>query len=254
MSGIERITASDAHRINAILNHPEVRPWVADVAEGVLDITPQLMMTSNVCLMSEHGGCFFFRLMQGIYEVHTQVLPAGRGAWAKNFTREAAHWMFTHTEAFELLTRVPHGHIAAKAATLAVGATKEFTGMVPCRFRGRETRVDIYRLSLQEWVMNTPELAERGAWLHERLHQEADRLGITAPPHAEDEGHNRYAGACIAMAMNGQVRKAVAFYNRWALLSRHRTIAFVSDDPPVIRFDLGDLKLVNGNDVEVVQL
>lgn len=131
---IERQTT--AARINAVLNDPGVRPWVADAAEGKLDITAAVENPNNYCLMAEHGGCMFFRLMPTIYEVHTQVLPEGRGPWAIAMIRAAIHSMFARTDAWEIMTRVPRTHIAAKAATLRVGARFEFTRDDPCLFRG----------------------------------------------------------------------------------------------------------------------
>jgi hypothetical protein len=84
------------------------------------------------------------------------------------------------------------------------------------------------------------------------MHEEAERLGIVETPHDDDENHNRYVGATLEMVYGGQYAKAVAFYNRWALISRHPTIALVSSDPPAIRFDIGILKLVE-NGVEIVK-
>lgn len=250
---IEIVRETSANRVNAILNDPAVRPWVADMAEGQIDISESVENQNNVLLMGEHGGCMMLKLMPGIYEVHTQVLPAGRGPWAHDFTVGVARWMFLRTDAYELLTKVPKGHVAAKAATLAAGGRYEFTRPNGCRFRGRSTDVDIYALRLQEWAATAPDMVERGAWFHEFLNAEAKRLGVTDPTHSDDENHNRYVGVSLEMALAGQVRKAVLFYNRWGLVSRHRLVQFVSDDPPMIKFDLGILRIKQDGKLEVVR-
>lgn len=241
-----------AERLNAVVNHPVVRPWVADEAAGVLDMTETVASDNTILLMGEYGGCLCFKMLPGVYEVHTQVVPEGRGQWALDFVRAGAHWMFTHTDAFEILTRVPRGHTAAKALTLAAGMNYEFTRPDGCRFRERVLPVDIYGFRIQDWVNHAQGLVERGAWFHDRLHAEAARLGIEDKPHGDDENHNRYVGATYDMVAGGQAGKAVTFYNRWALAARHPTIALISREPPVVRFDIG-LLAMRGGDIEVIR-
>ena len=241
-----------AERINMVLNHPVVRPYVADMGEGKIDISHLVANESNVLLMGEHGGCLCFCPQPGIYEVHTQVLPSGRGAWALDFVRAGASWMFTHTDAYEIMTRVSHGHVAAKALTLAAGMKYEFTRDDGPSFKGKNPPCDIYSYRIQDWVQHASGLVEKGQYLHERIQSEAVRLGVTTELHADDENHNRYAGAALEMAMAGKLRKAVLFYNRWAFAARHPLIGLVSETPPVIRFDIG-LMTIRDGEIEVVQ-
>lgn len=243
---------TDAGALNQLLNEPEVRPWVADAAEGVLDVSRQAADPNNVLLMGEHGGCMFFKLMPGIYELHTQVRPEGKGAWLKMFGAAAAHWMFTRTDAYEVLTRIPTSHAAAVGAARMMGFRHEFTRPAEeCKFRGESVAVAVYGRRVQDWMAEAPGLVERGAWLHAFFAEEAKRLNLAEPMHEDDENHNRYAGAAFEMALGGQPIKAVMAYNRWALASRHATVALVSVDPPTIRFDIGLLKLAEGK-LEVV--
>lgn len=242
----------DAQRINSVLNHPVVRPWVADVGDGVLDITSIVQNENNILLMGRHGGCLFFCPQPGVYEVHTQVLPEGRGPWALEFVRGCARWMFTRTPAFEITTRVPHGHNAARALTIAAGMRYEFTRDDGPVFRGHRVGVDIFSFRIQDWIQHAEGLVETGAELHEQMHAEAARLGITDTPHGEDENHNRYAGAALEMALGGQIKKGVLFYNRWAFAARHALIALKSVEPPIIKFDIGYLSLKDGK-IEVLR-
>lgn len=234
-----------AERINYILNDPDVRPWVAPTSAGTIDVSVAVNNRANILLMGEHGGCLLVSLVPGVYEVHTQVLRSGRGQWTADFLETAKHWMFTKTDCFEVLTRVPHGHVRAKMATLAAHMRHAFT-RPEGSFRDRTVPVDVYSLTIQDWAETAKRLVEHGQWLHSFFHEHADRLGITTPLHDDDENHNRYAGAALDMAVGGQIRKAVIFYNRWALASRHAPIQLVSENPPVIKFDIGYLTLRNG--------
>jgi hypothetical protein len=233
---VERHRCAD--RINAVLNDPDVRSWAAN-GTGSVDISQQVADDNNILLMGEHGGCMFYRIQPGIYEVHTQVERAGRGEWTGGLTAACGHWMFTRTDAFEVLTRVPHGHVAAKAAAIAAGMRHEFTRPAECLFRNRKVDVHIYSIRIQDWVQSAPWLVEIGAEFHDMLHAEAERLGVTDPPHDDDENHNRYVGAAVEMVRCGKLLKGVAFYNRWAAVSRHEPVRIVSQSPAVVQIDHG---------------
>lgn len=240
-----------ADRINAVLNDPEVRPWVADTSLGAIDISPQVADKNNVLLMGEHGGCFFNKVMAGMYEVHTQVLPAGRGEWVKEFLMAVRHYIFTRTDAVEVLTRVPTEHKGARVAAEYVGMTFEFTRPDGVMFGGKVMPVDVYSEQIQDWAPKAPFLIEKGKWLHDQMSKEAQRLGMKEQPHEDDENHNRYVGASLEMMYGGQFQKAVAFYNRWALISRHPLIQLTSILPPTVKFDVGLLKF-DGDKVEII--
>lgn len=235
----------DAARVNAVLNHSSVRPYVAPLGEGGIDVSAAVANPNNVLLMGEHGGCLMVQLVAGIYEVHTQVLPEGRGAWTVEMLEAVQYWMFTRTNCVEGVTRVPQGHQAARAAALAVGMRKDFTRPA-CSFLEKIVPFDIYSITIQDWARRAGGLADRGQWLHDFFARQAERLGISVPLHDDDPNHNRYVGAALDMALAGQHQKAVAFYNRWALVSRHATCALVQRDPPLLKFDIGYLRIREG--------
>src|SRR6202161_2077340 len=105
----------DAGFLNRIANDPHVRPWIAPGKEP-LDLTFHVENRNNVLLAGEHGCCIFLKMLPGVYEVHTQVRREGRGEWTNALTAACAHKMFLQTDAYEIMTRVPAGDIAAKAA------------------------------------------------------------------------------------------------------------------------------------------
>lgn len=243
---IELAQHLDAGAINKIMNHPTVRPWVASGTHEI-DMQGQLDNKSNILLMGEHGGIIFLNVLPGVYEAHTQVLPEGRGEWMDSLGHSAMHWMFTKTDCYELITRVPRPHTRAKAAAIRSGGKYEFTRQDGCLFRDRITPVDIYTVRIQDWCVSGAFLEDIGRWFHTRLHEEADRLGIEEPPHADDTNHNTVVGAVYSMMSNGQLLKGLNIYNRWAIISRHPTITLTSVDPPTIKMDIGYLKMNNNN-------
>jgi hypothetical protein len=236
----------DAEKINAVLNHPSVRPDIAEVMTGPIDVSAGVTDTKNVLLMGEYGGCFCVHVMPGVYEVHTQSLPEGRGRWIADFVRAASDWMFTRTDAYEIVTRIPVKHRAARMLSRYAGMKYEMTRPNECRWRGELQGCDIYSFRIQDWAINARAFYQSGAEFHDFLHAEAERLGVTEPPHDTDLNHNLYVGICLAMMEAGQVNKALNFYNRWALMVRHPIIQLVSTSPVTVRFDIGNLIFENG--------
>ena len=243
----------DAQAVNRVLNDPAVRADVADVSEGVIDLSERVADVNNVLLMGEHGGVFAIAILPGVYELHTQILPSGRGPWAFAFAREVTRWMFTHTNAYELMTRIPHTHMGARILATRSGMKYEFSRKAGCRWRGEVMSADIFSLRIQDWAVSAPNLEEVGHDFHDKLNAKAAALGVTEPPHDDDPVHNRYLGAALEMVRHGQVRKGVEFYDRWAIEARHSLAAFISDDPPTIRFDLGIMTFRNDGDFEVTR-
>lgn len=235
---IERTT--DAAAINAILNHPAVRPTVADVTDGPLDVSDRVSNPDNVSLVGEYGAIVFFKYCDGIYEVHTQILPEGRGKWACQFAQECLRYMFTSTDCIEVITRVPQGHIGAKALTEMMGFRLQFTTPPECRFRGELVPAYVYSLTLQEWFPRAPGLEECGEHFHLWLNKQVG----DGEPHGFDPGHNRVVGLALGMAAAGQIRKAVVFYNTRAVAARHATITLLTEDPARVKFDAGLLTVV----------
>lgn len=72
----------DAARINAVVNHPDVRPFVGPEDLGELDLAPVAARPEHWFLMGDHGGFLLSWSAPGVREVHTFILPAGRGRWA----------------------------------------------------------------------------------------------------------------------------------------------------------------------------
>ena len=235
----------DAGRINEIVNHPEIYPWVRGPSNGPLDLSKAIANTDVIALLGTHGGLLFHRLQPGIFEVHSQVLPEGRGAWAELCIRACLHWLFTRTEAVEIVTRCPKGNVAATAMARTVGMAREFTNPRGWINGDQPLAADIYSMTIQHWMRAAPGLVERGEWFHRRLEAELARHGVDAS-YAGDQTHDRYAGAAYEMLLSGQTDKAVLFYNRVAVMAGYPTIAITERRP--LEIDLGSVTIAMRGD------
>lgn len=78
----------DVERINAVVNDPQVRPHVGAPDYGDLDVSAAVANSDHWFLMGEHGGFMLEYVDPDAREVHTFILPSGRGKWA-NDARQA---------------------------------------------------------------------------------------------------------------------------------------------------------------------
>lgn len=243
----------DARKINLIVNHPDIHPWVKGMAEGEIDATPVFERGGAICLLAEHGGILFDAIQPGLYEAHTQVLPEGRGAWAVRAASACLHWLFTRTDAIEVVTRCPHGNLAAKGLARAIHGRLQFTNPNGWVMDGKSVPADIYSLTAQDWMRTAPGLVERGQWFHEKLAAEFKRHGVEEQSHPEDLTHDRYVGAACEMILGGQPGKAAVFYNRYARMGGYAPIEIESLEP--LAFNIGNaLVVVRGDEFWVPQL
>jgi len=72
----------DADRINAVVNDPAVRPHVGAPDAGDLDVSELIARPEHWFLMGDHGGFMLGWSAPETREVHTFILPEGRGKWA----------------------------------------------------------------------------------------------------------------------------------------------------------------------------
>lgn len=235
--------STDTDWLNRLFNHAEIRPWVAESADGDIDLSKVVGNGQNIALTGEFGATVFLKIDIGMYEVHTAILPEGRGKWAKQFAEQALIWMFCGSDCAEVLTRVPARHPAAQALTRAVGFSEQFTVPDQVMFRGEPSAVTVYSLTLQEWWKRQDWAEEIGERFHEWLTSQI----TSGTPHGNDPIHNRIVGVSLEMAKRGYAPKAVAWYNRWAFAARHRFVKLVSFDPPRIMFDEGILRIDQGS-------
>lgn len=239
-----------AEHLNAVVNDPAVRPWVGG-GTGPLDLSGLVADRANYLLMGLGGGILFQRIDAGFYEAHTQFLPEARGPSAVRAVRDALRYMFTRTDAVEIVTKVPEGNAGALGLVRAIHGQKQFRREKAWPSAAGPVAVDFYALSINAWAGKAEELAASGEWFHGKLEAaKAETVGA-APPHDDDEAHDRYVGATVEMVAAGQIAKAMGFYARWARFAGYGPIAVIATNPVVI--DIGDAILaVRGDNFEVL--
>lgn len=225
---------------NMVLNHPAVLPDASPDGKP-MDVSAAIGDPNHLVLGGEHGVFFVTKLLEGSWEVHTAVLPEGRGAWARDFAEGGARHMFVATDCVEILTRVPHGHDGAARLAHNMGFRHQFTTPPETLFRGKKVKCAVSVLTIQDWALRVPGSEEGGARFHEWMNSK-----IPGRPHAPDPDHNRVVGLCLDMIQAGQTMKGIIWYNRWAFTARHPLIRLVGIDPVQVRFDAGLLTMKDG--------
>lgn len=72
----------DAGIVNRVVNHPDVRAGVGAPELGELDLSDLMARPEHWFLMGDHGGFMLGWSAPDVREVHTFILPEGRGKWA----------------------------------------------------------------------------------------------------------------------------------------------------------------------------
>lgn len=243
------IRTTDAALVNSIANDPAVRPHVGRADAGPLDLADYLACPDNVALAFDHG-CFLFTPHDSSrYELHTLVLPEGRGAGVLPAAHRAFLWVFTHTEALEIVTKVPAPNRPAGLMARRAGFRPMFT-----RQGAWEDGSDVtfFRLAVEDWADARAELGLEGQAFHDMLELAKQAAGSPLEAHPHDEAHDRAVGLACLTAKAGQLRKAAWSYSRWARLAGYATIDVISEEPPVL--DVRDaLVTVRDGQLEVLE-
>lgn len=238
-----------AERINAVVNHQDVRPWVGGT--GLLDLSQVVANQSNVLLMGDGGGFLLVQQEPSIYEVHSQFLPEARGESVVQAALDASRYMFTRTDCVEIRTKVPAGNVAAAALTRRMGWEFQFERANAWQTPGGFSSVRYYAKTINQWANTAPGIADTGHWFHEKLEAAKIAAGSAMPVHDDDEAHDRYVGATCEMISAGQIAKGLNFYRRWAPFAGYAPILVIATNPVVI--DIQDAILaIRDNDFEVI--
>ena len=136
----------DVELLNRVINDPSVFPWVSLGMQGPFDMAPLLADERNLFFANEHGGFLLISKDHGIYDIHTQFLPQGRGRAALRDGKEAMRHMFTQTLCKALMTFCPLENPPAATLARLVGM-KRFKTEVQLGVAG-----DTYYITREEWL------------------------------------------------------------------------------------------------------
>lgn len=138
----------DAARLNEIVNHPSVRPGVGGDPETILDLSEVIADDKNHILLGEHGGFCCTWSAPGTYEVHTFILPEGRGRYAYQVAKFGMAYMIEQG-ADHLWTRVQHDARNVRRFTIAAG-------FVPCGRQDLDLGIGPVTYDLFQWRKECP--------------------------------------------------------------------------------------------------
>ncbi len=206
--------------INSVINDPSVKDG-AEVKD-IADVTSLVENLNNFVLVTEFGGFVVIKKMAGIYECHTQFLPAGRGKHAVDAVNESLRYMFLRTDCIRIVTKV---HVENKAV-------QHFTAQF-FRKRGQNGDHFYYSLDFDDWVAKDADCQMAGEQFH--------KLIAGKQNHDEDSLHDCYVGAAWLMAQKGNVYKGQLHYNRWAVMSGYELLIVLSEAPLIV--SVGEMKL-----------
>lgn len=207
--------------LNDVANHPEVRPWLGAPDVPVLDLAVLIGNPANIAIEGEHGGWVLTAMGGGVYEIHSLFRPEGRGKPFFAGAREMLRYVFTRTDATEILTKCPDDNGGARMAAAMVG------------FRERFSRADAWApgvgisyqaFTIDDWFVRDAEALRLGQDFHNMLEREKVLTGSERDLHPDDPTHDRAAGAALLMIGAGDTGKGVSFYNRWAVFAGYQTI------------------------------
>lgn len=114
-----------ADRANEVINDPSVRPYVGPEEMGELDLTPLLDDPMNWCMMGEHGGFLLTWSSPHAHEVHTFILPEGRGAWAREAARDGLVYARENGDKMLWTKIADQPHVALYAKAMGMEPTGE---------------------------------------------------------------------------------------------------------------------------------
>lgn len=227
----------DPGPFNVIANDPAVRPWIG-LGTGAVDLSRVVSNLDNVCFLTddEMGGYILRKLQPGLYEAHTLALPSARGRPMLCCMREGFASMFMGTDALEIVTMVPDGNEAGSRWADVAGFREVFRREHFFDLNGEIVGGSFRSLHYNDWVLKD----DRNERLGEAFHQQMEeaRCDVGAPAHPKDPVHDRWAGATLQAAIEGNLQKAIVLYNRWALQAGYQISQIVSFNPPCV--DIGD--------------
>lgn len=110
----------DNARVNEVVNHPSIRPFIGFPEMGELDLSDAVASAQNWFLMGDHGGFALIWSAPCIHEVHTFILPEGRGKWARDVASVGIEFARSNGDVM-LWTKIPEDQPNVKAYARFMG-------------------------------------------------------------------------------------------------------------------------------------
>lgn len=218
----------DATFLNSVANDPDVRPHIG--GEGPIDLTEIAANPANILIEAERmGGWVLQCLLPGVYELHTLWLRAFRGRAYFECAEEALRYVFAHTDALEIVTKVPDDNRVAGFAATKIGFRERFWR---ANARNGDVGVSFRVLTVDDWTFRDAVCEAEGHAFHEALEAAKAEAGSVLSAHPDDPAHDQMVGATALMIKGGQTAKGASLFNRWCVFAGYANIAAIT--PTVI--------------------
>ena len=119
--------------VNALANASSVRPFIGGDGESFLDLTDVLAADMNIALLGQFGGFVMNWCAPACYEIHTMILPEGRGPWAFQAGHDCIAMMRDVLAKAALdagVTRSPHVALFARKCGMSDAGQINFNGQL----------------------------------------------------------------------------------------------------------------------------
>ncbi len=204
----------DARRLSAVGQYEATRTLDArlfKLPEQMNDETDVYLNSAisnseNFALMIADARILFVRCQPSCYEL---VCVACDPARCDFLLHAALQYMFTFTDC---------GRVLTPDSGIRIGE-----GLLP------QPSLDI-----ETWARSNHNLELTGEWFHAKLKASKIANGSDPATHSHDADHERAVGAAVQIALAGNGRKAVDFYNQWASGAGYAHISIISDQPLTI--------------------
>lgn len=205
---IRRATAEDVEFIDSVVNHADVRPFMA---VGDHSLTYEKTIEYALTYVSDYGVIFGENIGSETFLCLVAFKPEGRGLHAMLAMREAIKRLFTETECRRIVGTIQvHPTMNRKMVRAC-----SMLGFQTPRFMGGRAIVD---LEYPIWAITNPDCYAVGG-------EFMDALDIK--PQADDQAGA--LGAFLMTARNGLVSKAVNEYEAYAILTQTKPVIFSAE-------------------------
>lgn len=241
---------TDAAKINELINHPGVYEVIRGTVTEALDMSALVGKAPHVVMTCDHAGMIFICHQPGMYELHSVFLPQQDRVKSMAWARDVFDWMFTHTDACEIITKCPQTNPAAKMAAIKNGFLFEWLTRPLWPSDDFLVPFYVYSLRIERWAQRATHMQALGHSFHDALHSQYADKGMDIVTHAEDLLHDQYVGIAVAMMVNPF--KAADFYNRWAVMNGYAKMFIEELQPLIINITESRLRLGPDQTFEVL--
>jgi hypothetical protein len=154
---LKRCLIEDAEFVRRIITHPDVYPGVTDDGSGPAEKwnrAGEILSNPDIYALSPNPNALFLYLPinSATTEVHTCILPDGRGREGVRAAKESIRWIFTQTDFRKIISWVPSFNRAALVFARMAGLSRE--GINRMSFLKDGTLFDQHLLGItkEEWT------------------------------------------------------------------------------------------------------